>query len=406
MSNTPAGLLPSKILIVDDERQIHASVKLRLGSSCELTFATDGRSALDKIQEDRFDLCIADINMPEMNGLAFIEAAQEIDATLGFVILSAFDSPENLRQAIHLQIYDFVTKPLPERAEFEDRIPGWTERTRIRRQDRLLALKAGELLSDRDAALLERDVELVASETARNALRQTAGLLTTIHAHILTSATLLAPRAKGDPALTHLLRGLEEARKTADAAVNATESFFDSSYGNRDSSPAVLDEGIRHAANIALHMSHPDGSQRTVDYVPTGGRFTIQGLSGIEFLLAMAPAVGAALAVAKEGTTVGIRSEPVNRLDSVTKHPAFKGYFWVNRRHGISGSPGVAITITAEAPSLSGTAAERWLNGDFAPLGAVGSRGLVRGIQKCRGLLGIAVPPQFSRFALTLLLPI
>ena len=228
----------------------------------------------------------------------------------------------------------------------------------------------------------------------------------TIHAHLLTSATLLAPRAKGDPALMHLLRGLEEARKTADAAVSATESFFDSAYGNRDSSPAVVDEGIPHAANIALHMSRPGASHRTVDYVPTGSRLTLQGLSGIEFLLAMAPAVGAALAVAAEGTTVGIRSEPVNRLDAVTKHPAFKGYLWVNRRHASSGSPGIAITVTAEAPSLSATATEGWLNGDFAPLGSIGSRGLVRGIQKSRGLLGVAVPPHFTRFALTLLLPI
>lgn len=406
MSSNPSSMLPTRILIVDDERQIHASVKLRLGATCELAFSLDGRDALEKLKRSRFDLCIADINMPRMNGLAFIEAAQECDPTLGFVILSAFDSPENLRQAIHLQIYDFITKPLPEKSGFEDRIPEWTERTRSRRRDQALARKAGELASDRDAALLEREVEVVASETARDALRQTAGLLTTIHAHLLTSTTMLASRAKGDPALTHLLRGLEEARKTADAAVNATATFFDSSYGNRDSSPAVLNEGIRHAANIALHMSNSNEAHRAVDFTPGGSGLTVSGLSGLEFLLTMAPAIGAALALAADGTTVGIRSEAVSRLDTITKHPAFKGYLWVNRRHASSGSPGVAITVTAEAPSLPGLEVESWLNGESVTLASIASRGLVRGIQKCRGLLGVAVPPQFTRFALTLVLPV
>ena len=123
MTRDAVNLLPPRILIVDDERQIHASLRLRLGNANELTFAYDAKEALEKVKQTRFDLCLADIHMPKMDGLAFIEAAQQLDSGLGFVVLSAFDSPENLRRAIPLQVYEFLSKPLPERAGFEARLP-------------------------------------------------------------------------------------------------------------------------------------------------------------------------------------------------------------------------------------------------------------------------------------------
>ena len=42
----PAELLTPRVLIVDDERQIHASLRLRIGGQCELVSAHDARAAL------------------------------------------------------------------------------------------------------------------------------------------------------------------------------------------------------------------------------------------------------------------------------------------------------------------------------------------------------------------------
>ncbi|MDZ4820438.1 MAG: response regulator, partial [Planctomycetota bacterium] len=129
MSSTPADPLMPSILIVDDERQIHASLRLRLGRNCDLVYCLDAREALEKIQHSKFDLCFADIHMPHMDGFAFIEAARERDPALGYVLLSAFDTDENLRRTIPLQVYDFISKPLPERQGFESKIQEWVDRT-------------------------------------------------------------------------------------------------------------------------------------------------------------------------------------------------------------------------------------------------------------------------------------
>ena len=405
MAPDTVELMTPRILIVDDERQIHASLRLRLGRDYELVCCFNAREALARLQEKRFDLCIADIHMPQMNGLTFIETAQKTDPALGYVVLSAFDSDENLRRTIPLQVYDFLSKPLPDRAGFEARIPAWIDATRRRRREQELAGQAGSMASDRDAARLERDVEVVASETARDALLQTANLLTTIHAHLVTATASLAQRAKTDPTATHFLRGLEEARKTADAAMTVAEGFFDSAYGNRDSSPALVDSGLRHAISIAHRMSQAEQAGKTVDLSGFDDRLPTRGLSGIEFLLMMVPTIGAALAITGPNTTVRIAAGTIGRLDGIGRDPHLRDYFWINRRNALLSHPGLVIALAATGPALSRAEAEGWLKGDYAPLAHVTARGLILGLQKCRGVLGFATAPEAGQFRLALILP-
>jgi len=331
MTTESTDLVTPRILVVDDERQIHASLRLRLGKHYELVCCQDARAALEKLGSERFDLCLVDIHMPEMDGLAFIEAAQRRDPGLGYVVLSAFDTSENLRRTIPLHVFDFIGKPLPERDGFEARLPEWINRTRTQRRDQALAKQAGTLSQDLDVARLEREVELVASETARDALLQVANLLTTIHAHLVSAASTLTTRAKSDATVAPLLRNLEEARKTADAAAGVASGFFDSAYASRDSSAALIDSGLREAVGIAMRMSHAEAAQKAVDFAPFEARMPIKGLSGIDFLLMAAPAIGAALTLSEDKTTVGIRGQRLARLDVALKDTQLRDYLWCLR---------------------------------------------------------------------------
>lgn len=405
MSYDPLALVTPRILVVDDERQIHASLRLRLASDYELVCCFDAAEALRTLEESRFDLCFVDIHMPKMDGLTFIESAQRSDPALGYVVLSAFDTSDNLRRTIPLHVFDFVGKPLPERHEFESRLPAWIERTRQRRRDDALAQQAGKVAQNLDSARLEREVELVASETARDALLQTANLLTTIHAHLISAVSALAPRAKSDPQATQLLRNLDEARKTADAAASVADGFFNSAYASRDTSPALIDSGIHHAIGITSRLSQAEIANKSVDFAPSENRLPLQDLSGIDFLLMMVPAIGAALLLARENTTVRIDTEPIARFETIVKDPALRGYLWVNRKSAKLTHSGVRITVSAAATPFSRTQAEAWLRGDNGPLSSISARGLIAGLQKTRGLLAISLSPQSGRFHLVLALP-
>jgi CheY-like chemotaxis protein len=381
MTTDPSELVTPRILVLDDERQIHASLRLRLGKIYELVGCPDAATALQTLAKERFDLCFVDIHMPEMNGLDFIEAARRTDPGLGYVLISAFDSSENLKRAIPLQVFDFIGKPLPERDAFEARIPGWIDRTRAQRRDQALARQAGTLAQHLDAARLEREVELVAAETARDALLQTANLLTTIHAHLASAVAVVSARAKSDSNFSPLLRNLEEARKTADAAASVAGGFFDTAYANRDSSPALVDSGVREAAGIAVRMSQAETADKTVDFQPIDARVPIRGLSGIDFLLMMVPAIGAALTLTGPKTTVGIRGQRLARVDLALQDPQLRSYLWVNRKHALASYPGILIGIVTSAPTLTRGELEGWLKGEAGPLAGVSARGLLAGLQ-------------------------
>jgi DNA-binding response OmpR family regulator len=402
MNRDVMDLATPRILVVDDERQIHASLRLRLGKNYDIICCSEARSGLEAVAGNRFDLCFVDIHMPQMDGLRFIEAAQKQDPGLGFVVLSAFDTAENLRRAIPLQVFDFVGKPFPERHEFEARIPQWIDRTRQQRHDQSLARQAGNIDQELNSARLERDVELVASETARDALLQTAGLLTTIHAHLHSAVAML--RAKMDPATNHLLRSLDEARKTTDAAMLVAEGFFDSAYGNRDSSPALFDSGVRHAVDIALRMSSAADTNKAADFTSLDERLVIPSLTGIDFLLMMVPAIASALTLTTAGSTIRIRGEYLPRLDSATKDPQLRSYFWLNRKNAPHSQAAVLVAVTAACPPFTPAQIEAWLGNNGGPLAAITPRGLVAGLKKCHGLLGIALAPS-RQFQLVLVLP-
>jgi CheY-like chemotaxis protein len=402
----PTEVMTPRILIVDDERQVHAAIRLRLAGEYDLVFCLNARDALESISKNRFDLCLVDIHMPKMDGIVFVDAARRLDSELGYVIISAFDTDVNLRRTIPLQVYDFLSKPLPERDGFEGRIREWIERTQQRRRENELARRAESIVSELDSAFIEREIELLASENARAALRQTATLLTSVHAHLIAGTALLASRAKIDHYAAQLHRNMEEARRAAEAAMTSSEGFFDSSYGDRDSSQAVANDGIQDAVNIALRMGRAGESNKIIDFKPLDCRLCIRGITGINFLLMLVPSLGIALHLAAPNTTVRIQTDHCTRFDAITRDPQLRNHFWINRRNVPGSNSCLAISITANAAPLGRPEIEAWLKCEYAPLSAVTARGLLSGVLKCQGLLGFSLSPSSTQFRLILALPV
>jgi DNA-binding NarL/FixJ family response regulator len=401
----PDLYIPS-ILLVDDEEQIHSSVRLRLGDHYRLVNALNPKDALEIIEREPIDLCIVDVQMPGMNGLTFIEEARKVDPALGYVIFSGFDSDENLRRAIPLQVFEFLPKPLPDRSRFERVLPEWIERTRTRRKELALAKNTATLVRDLELARIEREVEMTASESARDALFQTAGMLTTAQALLLNAAHILEPAIKADPKLSQALRSLREARNQVDVASGITDEYFGSAYANRDSSAAIVDSCSRHAIAIAQRLAGGSSDQQAVDHRTLGREVAVAGLTGIDFLILLVPLVLQALTLATPGTTSRVQCDSLARLDEAHRGMRGHDFMWINRRNALLSSPGILLSILANADAPLEADAAAWLRGNGTDKLPIPIHGLISGVQKSKGLAGVAIRPDCQRFEILVALPV
>ncbi|TVP51872.1 MAG: sigma-54-dependent Fis family transcriptional regulator [Mongoliibacter sp.] len=102
----------SKILIIDDEKVIRATLKEILEyENYKISEAQDGEEGLKMLQEEDFDLVLCDIKMPKMDGLEVLEHASQMDKQPQFIMISAHGSIETAVEATKKGAFDFVPKP-------------------------------------------------------------------------------------------------------------------------------------------------------------------------------------------------------------------------------------------------------------------------------------------------------
>ena len=106
------------ILIVDDERDLLQLLKRSLEPdlSCRIQTAPNGGAALKCLDADTFDLVLADIKMPGMNGLELLEHIKRDTPDLTVVMMTAHGDIEMAVQAMKSGAYDFITKPFDHEA--------------------------------------------------------------------------------------------------------------------------------------------------------------------------------------------------------------------------------------------------------------------------------------------------
>ncbi|SEW38666.1 hybrid sensor histidine kinase/response regulator [Chitinophaga arvensicola] len=109
----PPGFLKNMKLLVVEDNSINIRVlELQLKNSGALIeTASNGRLALEKIQQQPFDGIILDLHMPEMNGYETIPHIQQLQPDAFIIVLTADIMPEVTARLARLQIKDMLPKP-------------------------------------------------------------------------------------------------------------------------------------------------------------------------------------------------------------------------------------------------------------------------------------------------------
>ena len=105
-----------RIILVDDEEEVRKSIirKIKWEENGFLVAgdAENGEDALEKIEALEPDLILTDIRMPYMDGLTLAERVRQKYPSMKIVIFSGYDDFEYAKQAIKLNVTEYILKPV------------------------------------------------------------------------------------------------------------------------------------------------------------------------------------------------------------------------------------------------------------------------------------------------------
>ncbi|RXJ98772.1 hypothetical protein CRU98_08385 [Arcobacter sp. CECT 8986] len=111
-----------KLLFVEDDELLRKSYSIYLEDLFgEIIEAQDGKEGLEKYYEHKPDIIMLDISMPHINGMDVVKEIRKENKDVTIIILSAHSDKAYLFDAIELNIFKYLVKPLP-RSLFKETI--------------------------------------------------------------------------------------------------------------------------------------------------------------------------------------------------------------------------------------------------------------------------------------------
>src|SRR5687768_15985605 len=102
----------SRVLVVDDESSIRDLLTKTLAlAEYDVDTAPDGRAALERLRLYPYDLLIADLKMPGLDGLNVIREAKRMKADLPVIIITGYSTETAAIEAVNLGVSGYLTKP-------------------------------------------------------------------------------------------------------------------------------------------------------------------------------------------------------------------------------------------------------------------------------------------------------
>lgn len=110
---TPVRNGRMRVLVVDDEASIRELLSKTLAlAEYDVDTASDGSTALDRVRENaQYDLLIADLKMPGMDGMSLIRQVKQLKADLPVIIITGFSTESSAIDAVNLGVAGYLTKP-------------------------------------------------------------------------------------------------------------------------------------------------------------------------------------------------------------------------------------------------------------------------------------------------------
>ncbi len=104
--------MTKKILVVEDDQNLRNGLEMLLKTrGYEVKTAENGAKALDMLRKEDFDLIIADLIMPELDGMELLRIARKMCPHTSFIVITAYGTVESAVEAMKLGACDYILKP-------------------------------------------------------------------------------------------------------------------------------------------------------------------------------------------------------------------------------------------------------------------------------------------------------
>lgn len=127
---------PVQVLTIDDEAGIRQSIAAYLeDSGFEVRQAENGRVGMQRIREQRPDVILCDLRMPEADGMAVLQMVTEEAPEVPFIVVSGAGVLGEALEALRKGAWDYIPKPIQDMAVLEHTIARAIERARLIREN-------------------------------------------------------------------------------------------------------------------------------------------------------------------------------------------------------------------------------------------------------------------------------
>lgn len=116
------GTKQFRVLVVDDENTIRLMFRDLLSKEHQVIDAPDAESAIELLKQNKFDLVIADKNLPGKSGLELAQEAKKLHPPIKVMLMTGYPSLVTAQQSVELGLVDYLTKPFDDIRALRDKI--------------------------------------------------------------------------------------------------------------------------------------------------------------------------------------------------------------------------------------------------------------------------------------------
>jgi DNA-binding NtrC family response regulator len=153
------------VLVMEDEISVAKGLELVLSEEgYRVAVAATGREALDNFSEKGCDVLVADLRLPDIDGMEVIRMVKEARPDTIVVVITGYASVDSVVESMKLGAFDYLSKPFT-----EEQIKGTVGRALQQKKSASRPASAPKPVTDEEKLIQKREIFRVLNRTAEDA---------------------------------------------------------------------------------------------------------------------------------------------------------------------------------------------------------------------------------------------